>query len=186
MASVIGANCRFGIRHIVYYNGARKRSAHRRYPGAGPSAKKQTAGRSRTRGAAGFGVCLGRLVHELTHEALAEAAAIPLRTVQRRRNSSPRRLHRDESDRLARIARLYAFAETVLRSREAAEGGCARQTGPSMVRARSRCSILKSPREKSKTRPVAFKTASLRSRGRVRLFRSLSVVFGDGLPSLFR
>jgi putative toxin-antitoxin system antitoxin component (TIGR02293 family) len=53
----------------------------------------------------------------LTRETLAKAADIPLRTVQRR----TARLKRDESDRLARVARIYALAETVLGSREAAE-----------------------------------------------------------------
>jgi len=57
----------------------------------------------------------------LTREALARVAAIPLRTVQRRATTAARRFERDESDRLARIARLYAFAEDVLGSREAAE-----------------------------------------------------------------
>ena len=56
---------------------------------------------------------------QLTRETLARAAGIPLRTVQRRTTSS--RLKRDESDRLARVARIYALAETVLGSRQAAE-----------------------------------------------------------------
>jgi putative toxin-antitoxin system antitoxin component (TIGR02293 family) len=56
---------------------------------------------------------------QLTRETLARAAGIPLRTVQRRTASS--RLKRDESDRLARVARIYALAETVLGSRQAAE-----------------------------------------------------------------
>ncbi len=56
----------------------------------------------------------------LTREALARAAAIPLRTVQRRETAA-RRFERGESDRLVRVARLYALAEDVLGSREAAE-----------------------------------------------------------------
>ncbi len=54
----------------------------------------------------------------LTREMLAKISGIPLRTVQRRAKA---RLRRDESDRLARIARIYALAETVLGSRSAAE-----------------------------------------------------------------
>ena len=57
----------------------------------------------------------------LTREALARVSAIPLRTVQRRATGAKRRFERDESDRLARVARIYAFAEDVLGSREAAE-----------------------------------------------------------------
>jgi putative toxin-antitoxin system antitoxin component (TIGR02293 family) len=57
----------------------------------------------------------------LTREALAKACALPLRTVQRRAASGARRFERDESDRLMRVARLYAFAENVLGSRAAAE-----------------------------------------------------------------
>jgi putative toxin-antitoxin system antitoxin component (TIGR02293 family) len=57
----------------------------------------------------------------LTREALAKACAIPLRTIQRRAVSGARRFERDESDRLMRVARLYAFAEDVLGSRDAAE-----------------------------------------------------------------
>jgi putative toxin-antitoxin system antitoxin component (TIGR02293 family) len=56
----------------------------------------------------------------LTREALARAAAIPLRTVQRRETTA-RRFERGESDRLVRVARLYALAEDVLGSRDAAE-----------------------------------------------------------------
>jgi putative toxin-antitoxin system antitoxin component (TIGR02293 family) len=56
---------------------------------------------------------------QLTRETLATVSGIPLRTVQRRAATS--RLKRDESDRLARVARIYALAETVLGSREAAE-----------------------------------------------------------------
>ncbi len=54
---------------------------------------------------------------QLTRELLADAAAIPLRTVQRRK-ASKQRFQPDESDRLTRIARLYDHAETVLGSRE--------------------------------------------------------------------
>lgn len=57
----------------------------------------------------------------LTREALAKACEIPLRTVQRRATSAARCFKRDESDRLMRVARLYAFAEDVLGSRDAAE-----------------------------------------------------------------
>ncbi len=57
----------------------------------------------------------------LTREALAKVCAVPLRTVQRRAASGTRRFERDESDRLVRVARLYAFAEDVLGSRDAAE-----------------------------------------------------------------
>jgi putative toxin-antitoxin system antitoxin component (TIGR02293 family) len=56
----------------------------------------------------------------LTREALADASAISLRTIQRRK--SPARLHTDESDRLTRVARIYAYAEDVFASREAANG----------------------------------------------------------------
>lgn len=56
---------------------------------------------------------------DLTREALAEASAISLRTIQRRKGSD--RLHTDESDRLARVARIYAFAEDVFGSKEAAK-----------------------------------------------------------------
>jgi putative toxin-antitoxin system antitoxin component (TIGR02293 family) len=52
---------------------------------------------------------------------LARAADIPLRTVQRREGSGARKFERDESDRLARVARLYAIAESVLGSREEAQ-----------------------------------------------------------------
>ena len=52
---------------------------------------------------------------------LARAANIPLRTVQRREASHARRFERDESDRLARVARLYAMAEDVLGSRDEAQ-----------------------------------------------------------------
>lgn len=52
---------------------------------------------------------------------LARATDIPLRTVQRRETSPARRFERDESDRLARVARLYAMAEDVLGSREEAQ-----------------------------------------------------------------
>ncbi len=57
----------------------------------------------------------------LTRDALARVAAIPLRTVQRRAAVAGGRFARDESDRLARVARLYDFAEDVLGSRAAAE-----------------------------------------------------------------
>jgi putative toxin-antitoxin system antitoxin component (TIGR02293 family) len=57
----------------------------------------------------------------LTREALAKICAVPLRTVQRRAASAARRLEPHESDRLVRVARLYAFAEEVLGSRDAAE-----------------------------------------------------------------
>lgn len=57
----------------------------------------------------------------LTRETLAKVCAVPLRTVQRRATSAARRFERDESDRLVRVARLYAFAEDVLGSRAAAE-----------------------------------------------------------------
>ena len=53
----------------------------------------------------------------LSRQQLAAAAGIPLRTVQRR----PARLRPDESDRLARVARIYALAEAVLGSRAMAE-----------------------------------------------------------------
>ncbi len=53
----------------------------------------------------------------LSRQQLAAAAGIPLRTVQRR----AARLRPDESDRLARVARIYALAETVLGSRATAE-----------------------------------------------------------------
>jgi putative toxin-antitoxin system antitoxin component (TIGR02293 family) len=57
----------------------------------------------------------------ITRSDLAQAADIPLRTVQRRETSETRRFERDESDRLARVARLYAIAESVLGSREEAQ-----------------------------------------------------------------
>lgn len=56
----------------------------------------------------------------LTREALSGATAISMRTVQRRAAGDKNRLQPDESDRLTRVARLYAFAEDVLGSREAA------------------------------------------------------------------
>jgi putative toxin-antitoxin system antitoxin component (TIGR02293 family) len=56
---------------------------------------------------------------QLTREMLAAVAGIPLRNVQRRAATS--HLKRDESDRLARVARIYALAETVLGSRDVAE-----------------------------------------------------------------
>ena len=55
----------------------------------------------------------------LTREALSGATAISLRTVQRRA-AEDKRLQPDESDRLTRVARLYAFAEDVLGSQAAA------------------------------------------------------------------
>ena len=58
---------------------------------------------------------------DLTRADLAQAADIPLRTVQRREASRGGKFERDESDRLARVARLYAMAEDVLGSREAAQ-----------------------------------------------------------------
>ncbi|GAC1598482.1 MAG: hypothetical protein NVS3B28_30470 [Candidatus Velthaea sp.] len=58
----------------------------------------------------------------LTQEALAGAANISLRTVQRRlKESRSARFALDESDRLARVARMYAYAESILGSRERAE-----------------------------------------------------------------
>lgn len=57
----------------------------------------------------------------ITRMDLARAANIPLRTVQRREASHARRFERDESDRLARVARLYAMAEDVLGSRDEAQ-----------------------------------------------------------------
>lgn len=57
----------------------------------------------------------------ITRIDLARAANIPLRTVQRREASHTRRFDRDESDRLARVARLYAMAEDVLGSRDEAQ-----------------------------------------------------------------
>lgn len=53
----------------------------------------------------------------LSREALGRVAHIQVRTVQRRKG----RLQRDESDRLTRVARIYAMAEAVLGSRDAAE-----------------------------------------------------------------
>jgi putative toxin-antitoxin system antitoxin component (TIGR02293 family) len=53
----------------------------------------------------------------LSREALGRIADIQVRTVQRRKG----RLQRDESDRLTRVARIYAMAEAVLGSRDAAE-----------------------------------------------------------------
>jgi len=50
---------------------------------------------------------------QLTQEVLAAAVAIPLRTVQRRKESKQPFLL-DESDRLTRIARLYEYAESIL------------------------------------------------------------------------
>jgi putative toxin-antitoxin system antitoxin component (TIGR02293 family) len=58
---------------------------------------------------------------DITRSDLARAANIPLRTVQRREASRARRFERDESDRLVRVARLYALAEEVLGSREEAQ-----------------------------------------------------------------
>ena len=58
---------------------------------------------------------------DITRSDLAHAANIPLRTVQRRENSHAGKFERDESDRLARVARLYAIAEDVLGSREHAQ-----------------------------------------------------------------
>ena len=58
---------------------------------------------------------------DITRSDLARAANIPLRTVQRREASRARRFERDESDRLVRVARLYAMAEEVLGSREEAQ-----------------------------------------------------------------
>jgi putative toxin-antitoxin system antitoxin component (TIGR02293 family) len=57
----------------------------------------------------------------LNREMLAKVCAVPLRTVQRRATSAARRFERDESDRLVRVVRLYAFAQDVLGSRDAAE-----------------------------------------------------------------
>lgn len=57
----------------------------------------------------------------ITRSDLARAANIPLRTVQRREASSARKFELDESDRLARVARLYALAEDVLGSRAEAQ-----------------------------------------------------------------
>jgi putative toxin-antitoxin system antitoxin component (TIGR02293 family) len=57
----------------------------------------------------------------VTRSELAQAADIPLRTVQRRETSRARTFERAESDRLARIARLYAMAEDVLGSQAAAQ-----------------------------------------------------------------
>lgn len=57
----------------------------------------------------------------ITRIDLARAANIPLRTVQRREASHARKFERDESDRLARVARLYAMAEDVLGSRDEAQ-----------------------------------------------------------------
>ncbi len=58
---------------------------------------------------------------DITRSDLARAANIPLRTVQRREASRTRKFQRDESDRLVRVARLYALAEEVLGSREEAQ-----------------------------------------------------------------
>jgi putative toxin-antitoxin system antitoxin component (TIGR02293 family) len=58
---------------------------------------------------------------DITRSDLARAADIPLRTVQRREASHAGKFERDESDRLARVARLYAVAEDVLGSRENAQ-----------------------------------------------------------------
>jgi putative toxin-antitoxin system antitoxin component (TIGR02293 family) len=52
---------------------------------------------------------------------LAHAANIPLRTVQRRETSRGGRFERAESDRLARVARLYATAEEVFGARDVAQ-----------------------------------------------------------------
>ena len=57
----------------------------------------------------------------ITRIDLARAANIPLRTVQRREASRARRFERDESDRLARVARLCAMAEDVLGSCDEAQ-----------------------------------------------------------------
>ena len=57
----------------------------------------------------------------ITRNDLARAADIPLRTVQRREASHAGKFQRDESDRLARVARLYAMAEDVLGSRDTAK-----------------------------------------------------------------
>jgi putative toxin-antitoxin system antitoxin component (TIGR02293 family) len=57
----------------------------------------------------------------ITRLDLSRAADIPLRTVQRREASHARKFERDESDRLARVARLYAMAEDVLGSRDEAQ-----------------------------------------------------------------
>jgi putative toxin-antitoxin system antitoxin component (TIGR02293 family) len=57
----------------------------------------------------------------ITRLDLARAANIPLRTVQRRDASRARKFERDESDRLARVARIYAMAEDVLGSRDEAQ-----------------------------------------------------------------
>lgn len=57
----------------------------------------------------------------ITRLDLARAANIPLRTVQRREASQARKFERDESDRLARVARMYAMAEDVLGSRAEAQ-----------------------------------------------------------------
>ena len=58
---------------------------------------------------------------DITRIDLARAANIPLRTVQRREASHARSFERDESDRLARVAQLYAIAEDVLGSRDEAQ-----------------------------------------------------------------
>jgi putative toxin-antitoxin system antitoxin component (TIGR02293 family) len=57
----------------------------------------------------------------ITRSDLAQAADIPLRTVQRRKTSTAGKFERDESDRLARVARIYAIAEDVLGSRDEAQ-----------------------------------------------------------------
>ncbi|HVA38190.1 MAG TPA: antitoxin Xre/MbcA/ParS toxin-binding domain-containing protein [Candidatus Dormibacteraeota bacterium] len=56
----------------------------------------------------------------LSHKRLAEAASIPTRTLERR-VSAKERLKPDESDRLARIARIWAMAEEVFGARSAVE-----------------------------------------------------------------
>ncbi|MDB5073572.1 MAG: hypothetical protein JWM87_4683 [Candidatus Eremiobacteraeota bacterium] len=58
---------------------------------------------------------------DITRLDLSRAADIPLRTVQRREASYTRKFERDESDRLARVARLYAMAEDVLGSQAEAQ-----------------------------------------------------------------
>ncbi len=51
---------------------------------------------------------------------LSAVIAIPPRTLQRRAKKENSQLNREESDRLARVARLYAFASEVLGSDDAA------------------------------------------------------------------
>jgi putative toxin-antitoxin system antitoxin component (TIGR02293 family) len=51
---------------------------------------------------------------------LSAVVAIPPRTLQRRAKRKDPKLDREESDRLARVARLYAFASEVLGSDDAA------------------------------------------------------------------